>query len=148
MDSWHSLLHMYRWSKVPIFPTSIKVLVNSPHWLPHVRIGKSFESHTLIGRLLRPSSVSPSLHQPSVSLFADHMTSFTGHMTSFIDHMTSFTGHMTSFIDHMTPFTGHMTSFIDHMTFTGHMTSFIDHMTSFTGHMTSFIDHRPPSLVT
>lgn len=46
-------------------PTLAKVLVNSPYWLPGARAGNFFETHTLIGRLLKPSSLPPSPLLPS-----------------------------------------------------------------------------------
>ena len=73
-----------QWISGHLSVLSFQVLVNSPCWLPSVRIGKAFETHTLIGRLLRPSSLAPSLMQPSVS----HLTGQIGHVPCLFNQMT------------------------------------------------------------
>jgi len=49
-----------------------KVVVNSQYWLPAIHLGKSFESHALIGRLLSPSPLAPSPVQPSEHFSHQH----------------------------------------------------------------------------
>ena len=50
-------------------PPSPQVMVNSMYWTPQGPNcnGKSFETKTILGRVLRPSSVPNSPHKPSVS---------------------------------------------------------------------------------
>ena len=49
-----------------------QLLVDSCYWLPGTntpRTGKSYETHTLLGRLLRPTTIAPSPVQPAVNIY-------------------------------------------------------------------------------
>lgn len=61
--------------------TLLQLLISSRHWLPSDHNGKSFE-HTLLGKLLSPSTMALSFLTPSVS---DFLVKFMSLLASLVD---------------------------------------------------------------